>query len=159
MARIVPNENSWVGFATSIVTKQSPTVAEVNAAADLTPWLISINASSTGNTVPTPALNTLFETSVPGTSTATFSADFYRDTAADTAWTTLPRAQAGFFIISRFGGGGALDKPSTIGNKVEIWPVVVTSRTSSNMSSNQAMTFTITCSVSIEPAEAAVVIA
>jgi hypothetical protein len=148
MARIIPNENSWVGFATTVANKNAPTAAEVTAAVNLTSFLISINASSQGNTVPTPALDTLFETSVPGTSTATFSADFYRDTTADTAWTTLPRGTAGFFIISRFGGAG-----------VEVWPVTVTSRTNSNMSSNQVLTFTLTCSVNIEPSEAATVAA
>jgi hypothetical protein len=158
MARIIPNENSWVGFATTVANKNAPTAAEVTAAVNLTSFLISINASSQGNTVPTPALDTLFETSVPGTSTATFSADFYRDTTADTAWTTLPRGTAGFFIISRFGGAGANNKPIAT-DVVEVWPVTVTSRTNSNMSSNQVLTFTLTCSVNIEPSEAATVAA
>jgi len=158
MARIIPNENSWVGFATTVASTSAPTAANVTAAVPLTPLLISINASSQGNTVPTPSLDTLFETSVPGTSTATFTADFYRDTAADTAWTTLPRGTAGFFIISRFGGAGTANKPVAL-DPVEVWPVTVTSRTNSNMASNQVLTFTLTCSVGSEPNEAAVVAA
>jgi hypothetical protein len=158
MARIIPNENSWVGFATAVSNKNAPTAAEITAATNLTTLLISINASSQGNTVPTPALDSLFETSVPGTSTATFSADFYRDTTADTAWTTLPRGTAGYFVISRFGGAGANNKPIAT-DIVEVWPVTVTSRTNSNMSSNQVLTFTLTCSVGSEPNEAATVAA
>lgn len=157
MARIIPNDNSWVSFATTVANKNSPTAAEVTASVNLTSFLISINASSQGNTVPTPALDTLFETSVPGTSTATFSADFYRDTSADTAWTTLSRGTAGYFVISRFGGAGANNKPIAT-DIVEIWPVTVTSRTNSNMTSNQVLTFTLTCSVNIEPNEAATVV-
>lgn len=157
MARIIPNENSWVSFATSIASATLvPTAAEVTASTNVTGLLISINASSQGNTVPTPSLDTLFETSVPGTSNATFSADFYRDTTADTAWNLLPRGTAGFFIISRFGGAGALNKPIA-SDVVEVWPVTVTSRTNSNMTSNQVLTFTLTCSVNKEPNEAATV--
>lgn len=158
MARLIPNENSWVGFATTVANIAAPTAAEVAAATELTPMLISINASSQGNTVPTPALDTLFETTVSGTSTATFSADFYRDNASDDAWDALPRGTAGFFIISRFGGTGAANLPIAT-DEVEVWPVTVISRTNSNMASNQVLTFTLTCSCNIEPDEAAIVAA
>jgi len=157
IARIIPNENSWLGFSTSIASKTAPTAAEMTAAVNVTPMLISINASSQGNTVPTPTLDTLFETSVSGTSTATFSADFYRDTTADTAWNALPRGTSGWFIISRFGGAGTANKPIAT-DVVEVWPVAITSRTNSNMSSNQVLTFTVTCSVATEPAEASTVV-
>lgn len=156
MARIIPNENTWVGFATTVATLNAPTAAELTSAVDLTHWLISLNASAQGNTVPTPSFDTLFETSVPGTSQASFSADFYRDDATDTAWTTLPRATSGYFVISRFGGKGTNNKPIAA-DKVEVWPVMVVSRTMANMSNNTVMTFTVTCSVPQEPAEAATV--
>ena len=126
----------------------------MGTAIDLTSFVISLNASSRGNTVPTPAFDTLFETSTAGTSAATFEADFYRDDTTDTAWDTLPRGATGFFVISRFGGGGAGNKPQT-GDKVEVWPVQVTSRTMANMSNNTVMTFTASCAVNVEPNEAA----
>lgn len=156
MAKIIPNAESWVGFATAIVNKTGPTVAEVNGATNVTPLLISINAASSGNTVPTPTLDTLFETSVPGTSAAQFSADFYRDDAADTAWELFPRGTKGYFLISRFGGGGTVNQPNVVGNKLEVWPVTVTSRSSAGLTSNTAQMFTVTCSVPVEPAENAV---
>ena len=158
MARLIPNENSWVGFATTITSIAAPTAAEIAAATEVTPMLISINASSQGNTVPTPALDTLFETTVAGTSTATFSADFYRDNTADDAWDALPRGTAGFFVISRFGGTGTANLPIAT-DEVEVWPVTVISRTNSNMASNQVLTFTLTCSCNVEPDEAAIVAA
>jgi len=158
MARIIPNENTWVGFATTVVSTSAPTTANITAAVNLTHWLISINASAQGNTVPTPSFDTLFETSIAGTTQASFSADFYRDDATDTAWETLPRATNGFFIISRFGGGGTNNAPIS-GDKVEVWPVLVVSRTMANMSNNTVMTFTVTCSVPDVPAEAATVAA
>lgn len=158
MARIIPNENSWIGFATTVSNISAPTAAEITGATDLTSFIISLNASSRGNTVPTPAFNSLFETTTTGTSAATFDADFYRDDQTDTAWTLLPRGAVGYFIISRFGGTGTNNQPVAT-DKVEVWPVAVTSRTMANMSNNTVQTFTVSCAVNIEPAENAVVAA
>jgi hypothetical protein len=103
--------------------------------------------------VPTPSFDSLFETSAAGTSAATFDADFYRDDEDDLAWETLPRGERGFFIIARFGGTGADNIPIAT-DQVEVWPVMITSRTMANMSSNTVLTFTASCSVNIEPNEA-----
>lgn len=132
----------------------SPKVADVNGAVDLTHLTMSLNASATGNVVPTPDLSTLFESSIIGTSQATFTGDFYRDDENDLAWLTLARATKGWFIISRFGG-----KPNMAGDLCEVWPVTVVSRSMSNMTNNTVETFTLTCSVPQEPAESAVVVA
>ena len=158
MARIIPNEESWVGFAPVVAAIAAPKVSELTAAINLTKFLISINASSQGNIVPTPSIDTLFETSIAGTVQASFSADFYRDDAAlgDLAWDTLPRSTSGFFLISRFGGTGTDHMPAAT-QKLEVWPVLIVSRTMSNMSNNTVMTFTMTASVPAEPNEAAVV--
>jgi len=159
MARLIPNESTWVGFKATIASATlAPTVAEVSSAIVLTPHLISLNASSQGNTVPTPSFDTLFETTVPGTVSAQFSADFYRDDTTDTAWDTLPRGTSGFFIVARFGGSGVGNKPIAA-DEVEIWPTKVTSRSMQNMASNQVLMFSVQCSVPKEPNEAAVVLA
>lgn len=160
MARIIPNENTWVGFAAegAITNLSAPTAAMVTAAIDLTPFVISLNASARGNTVPTPSFDSLFETSTSGTSAATFDADFYRDDDDDTAWETLARGTRGTFIISRFGGTGTANKPVAT-DHVECWPVMITSRTMANMANNTVLTFTASCAVYIEPVEDAVVAA
>lgn len=162
MSTLIPNENSWVGFSTTMPAAATlvPTAGEVAAATELTEFLISLNASSTGNTVPTPKLSTLFEPSIPGTSTAQFTAEMYRDSvkANDIAWNMLPRNTAGVFYISRFGGTGTGRLPIAA-DEVEVWPVRVTSRAPSAMSSNTAQTFSLTCSIPNEPNEAAVITA
>lgn len=168
MSRLVPNENTWVGFldaenAAYPTNIAAPPLAAITAAEDLTCFVVSINASAQGNTVPTPSICSLFETSIPGTSAATFTGDFYRDDEeltlpeiSDAAWTLLPRGTKGIFFISRFGTGGA---PPAAGDTVEAWPVQVTSRAAAALASNTAQTFTLTCAVNEVPAEDAVVAA
>lgn len=155
MARIIPNESTKVSFLTTIASGTLvPTVAEINAGVDLTKFVISINASTRGNVVQTPAFDSKFETSIPGTITSTFEADMYRDDVLDTAWLTLPRTTKGYFVVTRFGGTGTLGVPA-IGTKVEVWPIVVVSRSATNLTSNTAQTFQIQCSVYAQPNEAA----
>ena len=158
MARIIPNENTWIGFSTAAIPDiAAPSAAQVAAAVDLTGYCISLNASARGNTVPTPSFDSLFETSTAGTSAATFDADFYRDDEDDLAWETLERGERGHFLIARFGGSGATSNEPVAGDDVEVWPVMITSRTMANMSSNTVLTFTASCAVMVEPAENAVV--
>ncbi|TXH57701.1 MAG: hypothetical protein E6Q97_04100 [Desulfurellales bacterium] len=158
MARLIPNERTWIGFATAVANIAAPTAAEITAATNLTGFCVSLNAASQGNTVPTPSFDTLFETSVPGTVQAQFQADFYRDDENDDAWDTLPRGTDGFFIIARFGGTGADNKPIAT-DVVEVWPVKVTARTMQNLTSNQVQMFSVQCSVPVEPSEDSVVAA
>jgi hypothetical protein len=122
----------------------------------VTPYCLSINASTTGNTVPTPTLDTLFETSIAGTVQGSFTADFYRDDEDDLAWETFPRKTKGYVIISRFGGGGTAAEP-IIGDDVEVWPILIVSRTMSAGGSNTVLTFTITASIPVEPVEGATI--
>ena len=160
MARLIPNESTWVGWVDTIAdtTGLTASATEVSGATVVTPWLISLNATSQGNTVPTPSFDTLFETTIPGTVSAQFSADFYRDDENDLAWDTLPRGTTGYFLISRFGGSGTDNLPIAA-DEVEVWPVTVTSRTMQNMASNQVLMFSLMCSVPEEPNEAATVTA
>lgn len=153
MSTLIPNENCFIAFsATAPVAIAAPTAAEIASATELTDFVISLTAAASGNVVPTPRLKSLFETSIPGTSTANFTAEMYRDDTTDTAWTTLPRDTAGVFYVSRFIGG--LPDAADV---VEVWPVRVSSRAAGAMSSNTAQTFSLTCSVPKEPKEDAVV--
>jgi hypothetical protein len=154
MGRFIPNDNTWAGFATTLTgTVDTPKVADVTGAVDLTHFLTSINAAGTGSAVPTPAFDTKFEESIDGTVQGTFTADFYRDDDDDLAWETLPRGTKGFFIIARYGG-----KPATVADKCEVWPVTVLSRAVPNETNNAPVTFTVTCSIPAEPGEDAAVV-
>jgi len=159
MARIIPNEKSWIAFSlTKPVSLSGPTDAELAASTVLTAYVVSINAQTQGNTVPTPSLASLFETNIPGTVQASFTGDFYRDDADDIAWEALTRGTVGYFYISRFGGTGTGHMPIA-GEYVEVWPVAITARTASAMTNNTVQTFTLTAAVPVEPVEHATVVA
>ena len=156
MSKFIPNERSKVYFAVGHEDYNSLAVSDFTSAVELTDLLISINASSQGNMVPTPNIGSLFETSIPGTVQAALSADFYRDDdpTKDVAWNTLPRGTEGAFFINRVGIEG--EDPAA-GDNFEVWPAMIVSRTMSNMSSNTAATFTVQCSVPEEPVESVAV--
>ena len=162
MATMIPNANCWIGFSPTLPAAVTliPKLAEITAAVDLTEYVISLTASMTGNTVPVPALDSRFERTIPGTLTAQFSAEMYREaiTAQDLAFTNLPIDQNGVFYISRFGGLGVDKRPITA-DKVDVWVVKVSAATDSPISSNTAATFSLTCSVPQPPKIGAVVTA
>lgn len=161
MGRIIPNEETWIGFSEVMPENlAAPTEAELSdpAVHNWTKQIVSLNASSSGNTVPTPDIGTMFETSVPGTSSAQFTLDIYRDDdpTKDLPFKTLKRGVKGVFYISRFGGTGPEKRPLAA-EDLEVWPIQVTSRGSSALASNTAQMATVTCSVPEEPEEDAVV--
>jgi len=157
MSRLIPNENTQVVFVATIANADlNPSAAEINGGTELTDFLVTLDASTTGNTVPTPSFASLFETSISGTVSATFTAEFYRDDETDTAWTTLPRATSGYFVISRFGFSGAAGAAAAT-DVVEVWPVLITARSAMSLTNNEVQRFGIESSVPQEPNEAAVV--
>jgi hypothetical protein len=171
VAKIIPNQNSWIGFtltapaaytASAAVagTAVSVTETELDAATNLTALTVSLQASSQGNAIPTPALDSLFDRSIIGTVQGQFQGDFYRDSVqtSDVAWTNLARGVSGYFLVSRFGGTGTNKIPRS-GNNVEIWPVGITARTASQMTSNTVQTFTCMGALLDPPAENGVVVA
>jgi hypothetical protein len=161
MSTLIPNGNSYVAFTSTLPAVQSaPTASEVAAATAVTDFLISLNASFQGNAVPTPKISSTFETSIPGTQTATFTGEFYHDSvyANDIAFNLFLINGKGVFYISRFGGTGT-DKLPIAADRVDVWEIRVISRTNSAISSNTAQTFTLTCSVSKVPSEGVLVAA
>jgi hypothetical protein len=169
VAKIIPNQNSWIGFTATAPAGYSSSAAiagsgvtvtelELDASTNLTPFVVSLTASAQGNTVPIPSLDSTFDRSIYGTTQATFQGDFYRDTTADTAWTTLTRGTSGYMLVSRFGGTGT-NKVPRAGQTVEVWPIQITQRAGSQLTSNQAQTFTVNAAVFDPAAESAAVTA
>lgn len=156
MAKLIPNEVTKIHFVLNIADKNAPTALEIDGGTDLTAFVVSLEASASGDTVATPSFDSLFETSIPGTVSATFTAELYRDDANDLAWNTLPRATMGYFVIARFGWSGAGNTPA-VGDDCEVWPVRVTTRSALALTNNESQRFNLECSVHEVPAEDATV--
>lgn len=155
MARLIPNETTKVHFVPAIASAAlEPTVTEITGGTDLTKDLVTLEASTTGQTVPTPSFDTLFETSIPGTVTATFTAEFYLDDEDNGAWDALPRGTSGYFVIARFGWSGTGNVP-VADDECEVWPVRITTRSALALTNNESQRFNIEASVPVEPNEAA----
>jgi hypothetical protein len=154
MARLIPNERSKIHFVPVVGNLAAPTAAEITAGVDLTGFLVTFDASTSGNTIPTPSFDSLFETSISGTVTATFTAEFYRDDDNDLAWETLPRGTNGFFVVARFGWTGA--NPVT-GDGCEVWPVRITTRSAMALTNNESQRMMLEAAIPVEPEEDAVV--
>ena len=161
MARLIPNENTEIYFVPDIADEDlNPTVDEINSdGVRLTDFLVTLDASTTGNTVPTPTFASLFESSISGTVTATFTAEFYRDDETDTAWDTLPRGTDGYFVIARFGFGGATNDEAATDDDCEVWPVRITARSAMALTNNEVQRFGIEAAIPVEPNEDATVAA
>lgn len=157
MAKQIPNELTKVHFVATISDGDlNPAVVEVTGGVDLTEFLTSLEASSSGQIVPTPSFDSLFETNIPGTASATFNAEFYRDDTTDTAWDTLPRGTSGYFVIARFGYSGADNTPAAT-DTTEVWPVRVVTRAAMALANNDVQRFRVECAVPVEPNETAVI--
>ena len=153
MARLIPNETTKVHFVPEIEDIEAPTVTEISDGTDLTNFLVTLEASTTGQTVPTPTFDSLFETNVPGTVSATFTAEFYRDSEEDTAWETLPRGENGYFVIARFGWSSEDNADPETGDDCEVWPVRIITRSAMALTNNEVQRFNLEASVPVEPAE------
>jgi len=148
MARVIANNKTVVKFG-DVADLQDLTRADLDEAVDLTGFMTSFDNATEGNEVDTPDFSTDFETSIPGTYSATVSAEFYRDDDDDLAWDTLPRGAEGVFIILRFG--------DEEGNPAELYPARVLSRSPVALANNESQRFETTASVPTPPNEDAVV--
>ena len=148
MARVIANNKTVIKFG-PVDDLEDITNAEISEAEDLTGFMTSFDNSTEGNEVDTPDFANEFETSIPGTYSASISAEFYRDDENDTAWDTLPRGTEGVFIIARFG----LDE----GNPLELYPARVTSRSPVALANNESQRFEVSASVPEPPNEDATV--
>ncbi len=144
MARVIANSLTVIKFG-PVDDPQDPTSTEVDEAEDLTGFLVSFDNSTEGNEVDTPDFSTDFETSIPGTYSASVSAELYRDDDDDLAWETLTRGTEGAWFIMRFGNES--------GKPLEVYPTRITSRSPVALANNESQRFEVEASVYAPPLE------
>lgn len=125
----------------------APTVAEVNAGTDLTPFLTrdGFDAPQTSATIDASDASSRVNKTIPGNiEAAKITIKAYRDSVAadDDAWAALPTDAAGFLVERPFGGSAVAVAAA---QKVNVWEAVVVSRSPSSWG-DEARTFTAECS-------------
>lgn len=158
MARTASTGVLRLRYVPSIANKAAPTVAEINAGVNLTPWLLrdGLDTPQGGSTIDVAGVESRYNATQSGSYGGDpISATFFRDTVSgsDTAWATLPRGTAGYFVIGRFGLGPAA------GDRVEVWEINVISRAMVAIADNESQRFVASCAVPSEPNDSATVAA
>lgn len=128
MARIHPPGVALLSIVDTIANLAAPTPAELNAGDDLTEFARGMpNIPETGNTADISNLSSKFNArqgASYGGDTAT--AEFYRDDATDTAYTTMTRGKQTHLVLAR--DGVATPGTFAIGDKVWVYPITIISR-------------------------------
>lgn len=161
MPRIGSTGNIQLHYVPTIADESAPTDSELGAGVDLTPWLLrdGLSVPQSGNTIDVAGANNLYNATDAGTYGGDpITASFFRDSDEedDTAWDTLPRGTRGYFLIARFAGS---DEDLAADDRVEVWPIVVISRSNRDIEQDGAYRFDVTCGVPTPPNDDAVLTA
>ena len=140
MARVNPPGVTEVVWATT-VTIAAPTAAQCNAGVDLTSFVRGIpSVPETGNTADTADLSSKFNKRIPASYGGdNLTIEFYQDDTTDTAYDTLIRSTAGFWIIAW--DGLAATGTFAIGDDVWVYPVTIMSRGMGTPGRDEALWF------------------
>ena len=127
MARVIPDGEVRISEVATISDPSNPTVGEITAGTDITPFVQSIDTPLEGNRVPSGDLSSAFRKTSPGKFGGDVTMDIHRGTIAadDTAYDLFPRDTATHIVIRRFGGSTVAIAAA---DTVEVWPVRVVTR-------------------------------
>lgn len=150
MARLIADGEVRIVFATTIANTAAPTVAEINAGTNITPFLASLDTPLEGEAVPAPDLSSAFNKTVAGPYGANGSGEFYRDDTTDTAFTLFPRLTTGYLVIRRFGGSNTAFAGA---QKVDVWNVRVIARSPATMDRGSVQMFSVNFATLAQPEE------
>lgn len=153
MARKQFTAEGRLWFVPTIASTSAPTVAEINAGTDLTPFLRrdGLTTPNSGSTIDIADAASQFNKTAPGNRGGdAITLQLYRDsvTGSDTAWTALPDLQAGYLVVRRFGGSTAAVAAA---QKVEVYTGTVINREMVQIGDNDPQRFTVQFSVEAEP--------
>jgi len=152
VARQTPDGLIKVHWVPTISNTTAPTVAELAAGTELTPFLTpaGINLPDEGSEADSSDLSSERDKSVPSTVGGNPEAEFYRDDSADTAWTTLARGTSGYVLVAIFGGSGS-DNALIATDKCDVWTVRVSSRNPTRVARGETQRFQSVFAVAADP--------
>lgn len=148
MPRVISNGEVRIWFAPTIADTTAPTVAEITAGTDITPFLSSLDTPLDGNAPDASDLSSAFNKTVAGKFGGNVSGQMYRDDTTDAAFDAFPRGTTGYLVIRRFGGS---ETDATIGDEVDVWHVRVITRSDVALDDESVQMFTIDLAALDEP--------
>lgn len=142
----------WVTTMANFATG-AMTAAEVTAGVILTPQIAEMNGFSfSNNPISTPDMDTRFVSQVSGEDTAEASnlVMYELKGGADAIKTALAKDATGYLVIAYAGIAGAA---AASGDKVEVWPSVISSNVRRYTAGNEAAQYQANFAISLAPKE------
>jgi len=148
MSRTIADGEVLINFAPAVANTSAPTLTELTAGTDVTPFLSSLDTPLDGDAVDSSDLSSAFNKSIAGTYGGNITGEMYRDDTTDTAWDLFDRNTEGYFVIRRFGGS---DVAWTNLDDCEVYYCRIITKSPGSMDRNNAQMFTIDVAVLDEP--------
>jgi hypothetical protein len=121
MGKFVFERNFKAHFVPAIAAIAAPTVAEIAAGTEITPWLPvdGWQPSRTNNKSSTAMMDNAYVSQRMGTFQDDLELTFTRDDASSTVWDLFDHGTAGFVVVAPFKD----EDGDTAADRVEVWPV------------------------------------
>lgn len=155
MSRLVHEGNTKVYLALAVANKSAPTLAEIAAATNLTPFITKdgVTTPSNQNMVDAAGIDTVFDAQYVGSWGGPVSLTMFRDDDDETdSWELITYGLEGWIIVSRFG-------VPTTGSTVEVYPVQAHKPVMQQTATNEMQKFTAMFAVTDAPDDSATVAA
>jgi hypothetical protein len=151
MTRRTHEEYTRIWWVATIASKTAPTVAEITAGIDISPFVPKdgLKVGSTNNKVKSDDITTAFMSEIPGSYGNAVSLTCFRDDTTDTAWTAFQtRGSLGFLVVRRM---IPYTTALAIGQKAEVYPGATGQPLLADTAENERMKFTVDVMISSTP--------
>lgn len=159
MTRRTHEEFTRIWWVTTIASQAAPTVAEIGAGTDVTPFVPKdgLKVGSTNNAVKNDDITSAFMPEIPGSYGNKVALTCFRDDSADAAWTLFKtRLTTGFLVVRRM---LAVTSAVAASQKVEVYPAEIGQPLLADTAENERVKFTVDVFVTAAPTLAATVAA
>lgn len=142
----------------SIADRANPTLAEIQALTDLSPFLTKdgMARAETGGRAPASGAAEQYNLDVAGSVSLSVAITLFRDDDTDTAWTTIQRGDWVNVVFAGQGGSGA-NGAVAVGDPVEVYYGQVLDKSMADIAENTTARFTVNVSTGAAPEMNAVV--
>lgn len=155
MSRTVYEGNNKVWYVPTIASKSAPTMVELAAGKDFTPYVTKdgIAVPNGQNMVDSATINDIYDAQEPGSwGGGPLTLTMFRDDTDETnSYDFITYGLRGYLVIGRFGTIGIADK-------VEVWPVAAHQPTLMQSAANEMQKFTAAWAVTGQPTMNAVMV-